>query len=114
NLLTQLMEPLDVSPKAADRIRHSRLSADEERPVAALGQQQLPGCLVQRPLKRPLGAREFVCKLDHAPFRLMLVTIQPLRSFVEPHLLITLLTPRGRHWVRADRVGVFLKNIAKR
>src|SRR5262245_32792941 len=94
NHFSEVMKSMKVFPEPSCSVRHCSSLADEKGPIAALCQQQLSSRLIQGSSPWSFGSGKSTCELHHVAFGLMLVTIQPLRSLVEPHLMTSLLAPR--------------------
>ncbi len=78
-------------------IFHHGAGFHDKGPVRALGQQQLSACLLQRPLKHWVAvvACVGVGKLGHVVAGIDKGSVDPLVTGLQPHLVVTLVTPGG-------------------
>ncbi len=74
---------------------HHGTRRHNKRPVARLGQQELPSQLVKGvPLKAP-GVGEIAGGPDHALRRHVQVAVKPVVAPVEPHFMVAVISPAG-------------------
>src|SRR5262245_49712545 len=86
----------EVTFDAFLRVVGAGVGAEDERPVAGLGEQQFASGLLKCARSESVWLRGFLHQFGHALLGDLLVRINPLVLLIKPHAPIAFLAPTGR------------------